>query len=354
MKQFFLLSIILLLASCHRQGADDVLSYFDGVPTTVLKTAESIDLERFGMLTPSWIIRYKDAFILRQLKAENYVDILLPGDVVIPCVYNGRGPGEILFVGSVQVQGDSLFVFDASQSKLLVIDIPKTIESRMQVVLEECQIGSADRVITQDMVKPFFLQLSGNRMYGLGLFGDGSMYAELSREGTIVSGVPGPTLEDDRLNSFGRQVLNTGTMMSISPDGTRIAAAYSQIAALSFADTQPELTGRWSKLFYQPKLRFPENEGIVVAFDKENKTTFMGLQAFDDIVYALYAGKDRVNEDDNDARDHCTVLLAFDWDGNPVRKYELDNAVTGFYLDGENLYGISYNPAAKIYRFPLR
>ncbi|SKC58915.1 TolB-like 6-blade propeller-like [Bacteroidales bacterium WCE2004] len=354
MKRLILFAMFLLLSSCHRQGTDGVLSYFDGVPTTVLKSVESYDLEQYGMLTSSQVIKYQDAFIIRQLKADNYVDILLPGDIVIPCVYNGRGPGEMILVTSVQAQGDSLFVFGPSQNKLLVLDIPGTIASKKQVVLEERQLGNQEMTITDNMVRPFSLQFTKNRMFGLGMFGDGSLYVELSWEGSVRTGVPGPQLEDSRLNSLAQRVLNTGTMMSISPDGTRLAAAYSQIAALSFANTQSKLTEHWSKVFYQPKLSFPETQGVIVAFDRENKTTFMGLQAFDDIVYALYVGKDRVTENLNDARDHGTHLLVFDWDGNPLKKYELDKSITGFYLEGTDLYGISYSPEARIYRFHLK
>lgn len=354
MRHFILFAMLLLLASCHRQGTDGVLSCFDGLPTTVLTAAETCDLEQYGMLTSSQVIKYQDAFIIRQLKADNYVDILLPGDIVIPCVYNGRGPGEMLLVGSIQVQGNRLFVFDPSQSKLLVIDIPGTIASRKQVVLEERQIGSADRVIAQDMVKPFFLQLAENRMFGLGMFGDGSLCAELSPEGAFVSGIPGPPLEDSRANGVARQMLNTGTMMSISPDGTRMAIAYSQIAVLSFVSTQPGLNQIWSKVFFQPELSFPETSGILVSFSHENKMAFEALQTFNDVVYALYSGKDRVDETPDVAPDHCTHLLVFDWEGHPLRRIELENPVVGFYLDGEDLYGVSYSPTARLYRFSLK
>lgn len=346
--------MIMLLASCVRQEAsDDLLSGFMGAPTAVVAAEETIDLDQYGILMPTWIARYQGSIIIKKLKADNSVDILTPEGTVIPCVKMGRGPGELLLAGSVQVQGDSLFVYGVTEKKLLVLDLPGTIASREQVLLEERQMGSEKQTVSDQMVMPVNLQLYKDRIYGVGLYGDGSLCAELSRDGAMLSGIPGAELEDSRVDDMARRVLNSGALLSISPDGTRIAAAYSMIAALSFADTQPELGVRWSRTFFQPSLKFPNTQGVVVGFGKDNASAFQGLQALNDKVLALYSGKDRENIEDDDP-DHCRHLLVFDWDGNPLKRYELKEQLVSFYLEGEDLYGLAYYPAPRIFRFGMK
>ena len=346
--------MIMLLASCVRQEAsDELLSYFRGAPTVSVKPEESIALDHYGILVPTWITRYQDSFIIKKQKADNFVDILTPEGNVIPCVKMGRGPGEILLAGSVQVQGDALYVYGLTEKKLLVLDLPGTIAAREQVLLEERQMGSGKQTVSDEMVMPVNLQLYKDRIYAVGLYGDGSLCAELSQDGALISGIPGAEIEDSRVDDMARRVLNSGALLSISPDGSRIAAAYSMMAAMSFADTRPELTMRWSKTFFQPSLRFPNIEGAVVGFGKDNVTAFQGLQAFNDKVLALYSGKNRENVEDDDP-DHCRHLFVLDWDGKPLKSYELQEQIVSFYLDGEDLYGLSYYPEPKIFRFELK
>lgn len=346
--------MIMLLASCVRQEAsDELLSYFKSAPTVSIKPEEAIELDQYGILVPTWISRYQDSFIIKKQKADNSVDILTPDGTVIPCVKVGRGPGEMLLAGSVQVRGDSLFVYGLSEKKLVVLDLPGTIASGKQVMLDEREIAGAEQPTPGQMFMPVNVQLSGDRIYGVGMFSDGSLCAELSPEGTLVSSIPGAVLEDSRIDDMVRRVLNTAALLSLSPDGNRLAVAYSQIAALAFADTQPGLTGRWSKTFFQPSLWFPNEPGVVVGYNKDNTSTFQGLQAFNDKVLALYSGKNRENVEEDDP-DHCRHLLVLDWDGKPLKSYELQEQIVSFYADGKDLYGLSYYPEPKIFRFELK
>ena len=239
------------------------------------------------------------------------------------------------------------------KKKLVVLDLPGTIASGKQVMLDEREIAGAEQPTPGQMFMPVNVQLSGDRIYGVGMFSDGSLCAELSPEGTLVSSIPGAVLEDSRIDDMVRRVLNTAALLSLSPDGNRLAVAYSQIAALAFADTQPGLTGRWSKTFFQPSLWFPNEPGVVVGYNKDNTTTFQGLQAFNDKVLALYSGKNRENVEDDDP-DHCRHLLVLDWDGKPLKSYELQEQIVSFYADGKDLYGLSYYPEPKIFRFELK
>jgi len=355
MNRYFFIMAIITLVSCQRPGSnDELLSYFDGVPTRVLAAEASDEIEQFGILAPNKISVYEGAYIIKKKKAENFVDILTPDGTVIPCVKKGRGPGELVDVGSIQMQGDTLSVYGRSQNRLLDINIPGTIASRRQQIFGERQVGLSDMKVSEQMIIPVYLQLSNQRIFATGMFGDKSLYVELSQSGAPIAGVQGPALDDSRIDDMAQRVLNASSIISISPDGNRIAAAYNQIAVLSFADTTPELRERWSKVFFQPSLWHPDNvQGVVVGYNRDGKSTFHDIQAFNDAVYILYSGKNHEIDNEEDPS-HCNHLLVFDWDGNPLKKYELKDAIAGFYVDGNVLYGVSSNPSSRILRFRLK
>lgn len=41
----------------------------------------------------------------------------------IGCFKTGRGPGEVINIGSVQILGDSLYVYDVSRAETSVLDL---------------------------------------------------------------------------------------------------------------------------------------------------------------------------------------------------------------------------------------
>lgn len=346
----FITAIVILGSCCKQEISDNVLSYFEDAPSVVATVESVIKLDQYGVLVPTKLIHYKGSFIIRKGLAENFVDILTPEKKVIACVKKGRGPGELVDVGSFQMRGDSLFIYGPSQKKLMVLDIPGSIASQKQITLEEYQIGSPDQKVSDQMILPVCLQYYNGHYYGSGFFGEGSLYAELSKDGMRAFGIPGPTLEDHRISSLDRAALNMDAQLSLSPDGTRIAAAYTQIAAISFGCTCPVLREQWSKVFYQPKLWFPDQSGLMASYEKENYATFQGLQAFNDCVYALYSGKNRVGDNENLAN-HCNHLLVFDWTGAPLCHYVLEEPIAAFWIEENELYGISFSPETKLYQF---
>ena len=348
-----LICLAMLVFSCCSQEKDDtLLSYFKDSPSAVVPLESAIELEQYGILVPTGVMRYQGSFIIQKGLSDNFIDILTPERQTIHCVKMGRGPGELIDYGSSQVCGDTLFVFSPLQKKLLILDIPSTIMSHKQITLDEFQIGPSDNVISEQMVLPVRIQRFKDRFWAVGMFGDGSLCAELSRDGEFISGISGPDLEDSRLGDADRASLNMDALVSVSPDGSRVAIAYTHIAALSLGTTRPVLSKYWSELFYQPELWFPDQQGLMVSYAKENRVAFQGLQAFDDRIYALYSGKDRVNDNENKAN-HCSHLLVFEWNGKPMMRYELELPVSNFWMEGNTLYGVSFYPDAKLYQFEL-
>lgn len=355
MRKYFLpvLWSVALFVSCGRhETSDSVLSCFDRIPLVRLVPEETIDLEEYGILDPVGIDCYDGALVIRKWKSENLVDILTPEGRLVHCIRKGNGPGELVDIGSLQVLGDTLLAYSPTQQKLLSIDLPATIASQRQFVAGERRIGMAERRISGQIALPFYLQCTRDgRTFGAGMFEGDCWYAEISDGGDIKNGVPGPRIDDERLSEAGKKVLNTASLLSVSPDGSRIAAAYTHIAAVSLGNTVPELHESWSELFYPPHLWFPDQPGLTVGYERDNPATFLGARAENDTVFLLYSGK--VRGEDGEDRDHGSHLLGMDWDGHPRYRFELDVPIAAFCIDGSDLYGVSFFPSAKVCRFTI-
>lgn len=49
----------------------------------------------------------------------------------------------------------------------------------------------------------------------------------------------------------------------------------------------------------------------------------------------------------------CSHLLVYDWDGNPVRRYELEKTINSICLKDGKIYGASKYPKARVYVYNL-
>lgn len=72
----------------------------------------------------------------------------------------------------------------------------------------------------------------------------------------------------------------------------------------------------------------------------------------DELFYVLYSGKAVYPELKNYLNDW---VLVFDWDGNPVTRYKLEEPIYGLALDAENriLYGLSDSPEYHVLRYKI-
>lgn len=85
-----------------------------------------------------------------------------------------------------------------------------------------------------------------------------------------------------------------------------------------------------------------------------NESTFISLCVSPKYVYALYSGKN-FKEKGLEAFTG-TIIYQFDWDGNAIKKYELNIPVTLICVDDEDkaLYAFSNMPDPELIRFKLK
>jgi hypothetical protein len=89
--------------------------------------------------------------------------------------------------------------------------------------------------------------------------------------------------------------------------------------------------------FYYNKQR-TENTGRVIKSD-DSKRAYIDLVCTNEQIYVLYSGKERRDET---GYSNSNIIYSFDWDGNPLTKYELDCQIFSFDVDenSKKIYAI--------------
>lgn len=340
----------LIAASCSQtEGKDPLLSEFDKV--ICLEPADSVDLEKYGILMPESVDIYGDWFVIKKTGGENNIVLLNPGTgESIGCFKTGRGPGEVINIGSVQVLGDSLYVYDVSRAETSVLDLGASIRERRQVLARtapEPFSGGA-------LLRPFKLYRYPGGVMVAGLFDDGTWYASFDRGGEECGKVAQIEYDGtEGMTSVEKSSFHLSSTFSVRPGGGKAVCAMSVGGAFSIADIGPEGTVETvRKVYYSPQLSRSEGgRSVSPSYSPENRRAFCGAASDEGSIYLLYSGKSA--SDGVGPQYQSRHLLVYDWEGNPVRRYELSSELNSFCLTGTTVYGASSFPSGRLYRCEL-
>jgi hypothetical protein len=71
----------------------------------------------------------------------------------------------------------------------------------------------------------------------------------------------------------------------------------------------------------------------------ETRRAYLDIKTTNNRIYAQYSGKKRGN---SSSYSYSDLIYTFDWEGNPLERYELDCIIGGFDVDaaGQTIYAI--------------
>lgn len=137
-------------------------------------------------------------------------------------------------------------------------------------------------------------------------------------------------------------MLYASSVLRVRPDGQAFVCADMYSGLIDFCRLVPGGMERvkMQRLNY-PRVVIAETPVTRVQYRQENRFGFMDIAVSPERVYALYSGK--TYERDRQGAFECNRLLEYDWEGNLVRSYDFDVALTGITYDEEEelLYGIA-------------
>ena len=347
------LALLLVTACAQRSDKDRVLNAFS--ETMRLAPTDSIALEAFEILAPEDVAVHHDGwFIVRKSMGTNTIDLINPeSGERIECFRKGRGPGEILLIGPIQYSDGRLYVYDLSREIYYTLDVDATIHAGRQVLRQEFKLGSDDDG-HGSFNQPYFLFRGRNAIMATGIFPEGLWYGILDDSLTkIKSGVPLVEYRTTRnMSEATRSAFQLSSYISFSPDGRRGVCAMLDCGTFSLFETDGNtVTEYFRKIYYEPKLIEPSGEIISPGYDKSNLDAFHGAETASDRFYLLFSGKP-VGDRESPSSE-CSHLLVYDWNGNPVRRYELEKSVSSIYLHDGRIYGTSMYPESRIYVYEL-
>ena len=311
-----------------------------------LAPADSLDLEQFGLVLPTDLVKYDNWLIIKQVQAKNNLAIInLDTHSKMEALRVGRGPGEML-------QG-SIAYLDGSKMVLTEVNALTTVSMDL-ASLREGYIPPLDTIGTFKSIKPAsyrFRKVNGGY---ISTSPDGDFWYSLwDPDGFIGNPVPRPHVTGFETASWSSIASFYGSsLLLVHPDGNRVCAAHVCMAALSFAVVEDRELKEIRRYEYnEPTVVSSGGEAYIS--NEESLDCFHGVASNRDYVFLLYSGKKWPADENGVPCYECNHLLVYDWDGNFVARYNLSKPVMDIALDGNELYCLTQYPSDKLYVYRL-
>ena len=334
-----------LWSGCSADRSDD--AYLSSLPKSAgtLEPADSLDLEQFNLVGPSRLVKYGRWVVFDQVQAKyNQAIINLDTHSKMEALRVGRGPGEMLQGRMKYLDGSKLIMSDPNTLMTVSLDLS---------LLREGYIPPLDTIGVFRSIKPAtnrFRRVNGGYVstnrFDL-------WYSLWDTDGFMGNGVDRPNVPGFGGASRSTSVSFYGSsLLTAHPDGNRVCFALVGMAALSFSVIENRELKEIKR--YEYNAPTVANEGGVPYISREESLDcFQGIASDRDYVYLLYSGRKKV-EDGNDIPSYeSNHLVVYDWDGNFVTRYDLSRRIFSFFLDGNELYGLTQYPSDKLYVYRL-
>ncbi len=339
---FIITTIILCLISCKEK--DNVLADFEEAKKMLL--TDSIVLEQLNILNPHYI-QYKDSFLIfSSMTGEREMQFLnLYSQRVTSRKVIGQGANEMPRYSLVKTSSYSSFCFaDHKRGKIYEMDLERLKVDSNTIHSLKYELPTKDN-------SDYFLRFieTDHCIYGIGLFQEGRIYSYNKDYQTTNVSMDYPTNEDIlKLDMLHKGALFTGTIM-VGNDTTLVLSCFGLI---DFYNVLPDgsLKLKCKRHYFFPKFSNQE-QGHLIIFKRDDIYGFSGIDADEKYVYLLYSGKN-MKEEGEHAYD-CPHLLVYDWNGHPIKHYNLSKPLYDFCIAGDTLYGLSRETDPIVYIYSL-
>lgn len=331
--------LLFLLTSCH---SDDNKLDLDFPISTKIIATNSTNLEELGLLLSYNVQSFDSCFIFGNIRSENHISILnKQTHKVINTAYVGHGPNELIQFISVK-NNDNKYIFaDRVRGRVFELDFDE--EYSRNLIFQ-----------FSDSINRFFslIKFDSNSYIGTGMFEAGRFLLYNGDDNTYYHLGEYPQNEDIRqLNSYQKAALFAGTFIGVHPKGNKLISAYKGLLDFYSITSNKKLLNIASKYYHFPLFGIPDNNsGLVIASRRENITGFLSLSYNALYVYLLYSNTSFLEKLDDTFSSN--IVLVFDWNGNPIKKYDLDNNLLSIDIDGDTLWGVSADHS-HLYKYEL-
>ena len=337
--------MLFFFTACKEREPDRYLRSFP-VKGKVISPVESLNLEKYGIYFPRNVLKIGDCFAMSEFNGSYNLSILnFLDDRKVELFRRGRGPGEMVNASSLHVRNNRAVLYDRSSSCCVSVDILSSFNERRPVLDTLAVVGDFAS-------RPSRLCYTDEAFISSDVLSPDSWYCCYDISGNVLSKVQ--AIDFDVLQGCDGDFMSSlhlSSLYTADPSGRRICVANVASAALSFSRLENGLLSEYKRYEITPPEVSFRGQSAVNSPDAID--SFHGIDSDEKYVYLLYSGRKTFNTESIPSFE-CNHLLVYDWDGLPVRRFELTHNVSSIHVVDSRVYcGTSY-PQAQILVYELR
>ncbi|MDR0700349.1 MAG: TolB-like 6-bladed beta-propeller domain-containing protein [Tannerella sp.] len=341
-KIILLLSLILLIISCKNKRTQ-IDIFPDTVKINHSKLLEGEDLVFLGgeML----YFNSDSSLIIHNPKSDSLMIKLNLGNKKIShLIPTGNGPDEFIYINVAQKTSDSVFLFqDMNSAQLYQMNILS---------------GKIEKKFTYENSKCMEIVKMNNNYIATGLFNEG-MFALWNNNSFLCYMYEYPNDNVDNKKMASKAMAYQGKML-VNEHLDRLIFCSSKFSYFELFQFDTNNVNSIKKN-YAGKYEYTisPDDNIIFAHPYENnREGYIDAYATDERIYLLYSGRsiEDVNVTTHEKACLSNQIIVYDWDGNPVIRYETDVDLKKICVNNADntIYAISYNPDTDIVFFKLQ
>ena len=346
-KSYPLLAVVLfVICSCSENGAINNTTRFtkDDFEETISLKGNIVPIDTLWKPTNIWC---RDSLLITvDMYSDNFIQVYhkRKGYKVAENIPRGSGPGESLNCWSLQLFSDKLWAFDMQLAKVDAFQIDSFLTRRNNKPIQTVRFV--------DAAPTGIVVLSDSTFLGTDLGKKDNMVTKYDKEGACIPDfkvaypeVSGKEIPDNLKKRFWEN------RIYYNPKTDNVVIFYVYTDLIEIYDSKMQLKKRiQGPDHFMPILGNKNVEGHDFAYVLQDETKFAYLFGVltDTEIWTLYYG---ISPEKGKEMQHN--LFVFDYDGNPLRHYELDTPILYFSVDQKEhaIYGISEQPDPVIIQF---
>jgi hypothetical protein len=169
------------------------------------------------------------------------------------------------------------------------------------------------------------IPINDSLFLGAGVYKSKFQYALFDKTNKIIdSDIEIYNAHDENFNVDQKHLSNQGILKK-HPAKNQFVYSVLNSSNIDFIDVSNNKINLIQSLHLRnPKLKPIQNDGFnTVIPDRDNSIGYIDIATSHQYIYALYTNKTLVNEDDTGNTYSSDIVLVFDWQGNPIKKYKL-------------------------------
>jgi hypothetical protein len=247
----------------------------------------------------------------------------------------GSGPMEITGVWSIDVWRELSWVYNLNQRRFIGYDLSVVQSGERPVATTSIHIESYGTLTDPRWISDSLILSPG--LFNTGRLGFFNAKGELIREAGPLP--PGPHITPVSVRQHAYQ-----SSMAFNADRSKLVLATMHADRLEIFRSDGELvTIVTGPIGFEPIYEVASNiDGApIMATDVELRFGYVGVDATDDYIYALYSGRVRGEYSGNASMGD--QLHVFTWSGKPIHVFKLDRDASGIAVSthGETLFIVS-------------